>query len=73
MANSNTEHSRRLRAKNATETNKRLLAAGLIKLVTFRLKSDLANEFDAIAHERGLSRPATLQMLCDMYRQQNAI
>ncbi|HBP31096.1 MAG TPA: hypothetical protein DD666_17005 [Advenella kashmirensis] len=72
MANSNTEHSRKLRAKTATESAKRLIAAGIIKKITFRLNTDLANEFDAIAHERGLSRPATLQMLCDMYRQQNA-
>ncbi len=71
MANSNTEHSRRLRAKNASETNKRLVAAGIIKLITFRLKADVAKDFDAIAEERGLSRPATLEMLCDMYRQQN--
>ncbi len=72
MANSYTEHSRKLRAKNATETNRRMIAAGLIRLITFRLNTDVANEFDAIAKERGMSRPATLRMLCEMYRERNA-
>ncbi len=69
MANSKTEHSRKLRAKTAAESVKRLLAAGILKQFSFRLKTELANEFDAIAKERGLSRPATMQLLVDTYRQ----
>ncbi len=68
MGNSYTEHSRKLRAKTATESTKRLIAAGVIRKFALRLKTELANEFDAIAEERALSRPETLKLLVEFYR-----
>ncbi|MFC0973973.1 hypothetical protein ACFGY8_04260 [Pasteurella multocida] len=68
MANSNTEHSKKLRAKNAAEYNKKVLASGQAKRILMQLPADVANAFDSIAAELGVSRPECLRILCESYR-----
>lgn len=68
MANAQTEHSRKLRAKTASEWAKKQIAEGKIKQVKMDLSAELAGEFDALVAEQGTSRPKTLKMLIDFYR-----
>ena len=68
MANSNTEHSKKLRAKNTAEWNKKQMAEGKVKSISMKLDTDLANEFDAILAELGDSRPKGIKALCEFYR-----
>lgn len=68
MANAKTEHSKWLRAKTATEYNKKLLANGTVKQISLKLPTEIANNFDAIVAELGVSRPECLRILCELYR-----
>lgn len=68
MANALTEHSKKLRAKTASEHNKRLREAGLVKVISMQLPTELATEFDAILKELGKSRTEAVKALCEFYR-----
>ncbi|WKT00857.1 hypothetical protein NYR30_06170 [Gallibacterium salpingitidis] len=69
MANSNTEHSKKLRSKTASEYNKKALEEGRIKAISLRLDAVLAAEFDAVLSELADTRPAGIKKLCEIYRQ----
>ncbi|MBE2898395.1 hypothetical protein HPC37_06140 [Pasteurellaceae bacterium 20609_3] len=70
MANAQTEHSKKLRAKTAAAHNKALLASGKVKRILLQLDANVAAEFDAIVSELNVSRPQALKALCELYRQQ---
>lgn len=67
MANSNTEHSRKLRAKTAAEHVKRKLADGSLRQYGFKLTREDADLFDRVVNEMGLSRPQTIKTLCEFW------
>lgn len=69
MSNSNTEHSKKLRAKTALEHTKRSLAEGKTRQILIRMETAVADEFDAILQELGGSRPQAIKALCEFYRQ----
>ncbi|MCK3658535.1 hypothetical protein A4G18_07375 [Pasteurellaceae bacterium Pebbles2] len=69
MANSNTEHSKKLRAKHAAEYNKRMVAEGKIKPISLRLPAEISDEFVAILAEFGETRPKAVAALCEFVRQ----
>ncbi|QQF85669.1 hypothetical protein [Histophilus somni] len=69
MANSNTEHSKKLRAQTAKERNQRLKAEGKVRQISMLINSELADQFDVIAKEQGKSRPEVLKMLIELYQQ----
>lgn len=63
MANSNTEHSKALRAKTASEHQKRKLEAGEISKIGLTLPTDLLNRFDKYCKGNNLSRPKAIEQL----------
>ncbi|MDY4279755.1 MAG: hypothetical protein SOX56_01505 [[Pasteurella] mairii] len=69
MANSNTEHSKKLRLKTSAEWNKKQIADGKIRQISLKLETELANEFDAILSELGNNRSQGIKALCEFYRQ----
>ena len=70
MANSMTEHSRKLRSKTANEYNKRLLAEGKVKQFSVRMETEIADEFNAILTEIGGTKAQAIKRLCEIYRSQ---
>lgn len=68
MANANTDHSKKLRAKTATAHTKKALEKGEIRRILLQMPTELANEFDAILAELGNSRPQAIKALCEFYR-----
>lgn len=68
MANAQTEHSKKLRAKTAAEWSKKQLAEGNVKRMTLQLPTEVAELFDDVAAELGLSRPQTLKAVLEFYR-----
>lgn len=68
MANAQTEHSKKLRAKTAAEWSKKQLAEGNLKRMTLQLSTEVAELFDGVAAELGLSRPQTLKAVLEFYR-----
>lgn len=68
MANAQTEHSKKLRAKTAAEWSKKQLAEGNLKRMTLQLSTEVAELFDDVAAELGLSRPQTLKAVLEFYR-----
>ncbi len=63
-----TEHSRRVRAETARRLNDKAIAEGRARRILMQLPADLADEFDAICAEMGVSRPQALKALCELYR-----
>ncbi|ACL32271.1 hypothetical protein Q7267_11145 [Glaesserella parasuis] len=72
MANSMTEHSRKLRSKTANEYNKRMLAEGKVKQFSVRMETPVADEFVAILAEIGGKKAEAIKKLCEIYRQHQA-
>ncbi|MFK5040767.1 hypothetical protein ACI3P4_07500 [Glaesserella parasuis] len=72
MANSMTEHSRKLRSKTANEYNKRMLAEGKVKQFSVRMETPVADEFVAILAEIGGTKAEAIKKLCEIYRQHQA-
>lgn len=68
MANSNTEHSKKLRAKTAAAHTKKLLESGEVRRILLQMPTELADEFDAVLAEFGGSRPQAIKALCEFYR-----
>lgn len=68
MANSMTEHSRRIRAETARRLNDKAIAEGRARRILMQLPAEVADEFDAICAEMGVSRPQALKALCELYR-----
>lgn len=71
MANSNTEHSRKLRPKTASEYNKRMLKEGKIKQVNLRLSAELADEFNALLKQLGENKPKAIKAIIEHYKANN--
>lgn len=69
MANANTEHSKKLRAKTAAARNKALIAQGVIKQISLTLPTEELAEFEGLAKELGLSRPRLLKKLIEFYKE----
>lgn len=69
MANSMTEHSRRVRAETARRLNDKAIAEGRARRILMQLPAEVADEFDAICAEMGISRPQALKALCKLYRE----
>lgn len=67
MANANTEHSRKLRAKTATEYNRQKLKSGELKAISLKLKPELLEQFDNLGNNLGLSRPVLIAFLLEHY------
>lgn len=70
MANSNTEHSRKLRVKTAQAHVKKLLESGTVKQFTVRLPTETADELNAILAEIGGTKTQAIKTLCEMYHNQ---
>ena len=68
MANAITEHSRKLRAKTARLANDKAIAEGRARRILMQLPAEVADEFDSICAELGLSRPQALKVLCERFR-----
>lgn len=68
MANSMTEHSRRVRAETARRLNDKAIAEGRARRILMQLPAEVADEFDAICAEMDVSRPQALKALCELYR-----
>lgn len=68
MANSNTEHSRKLRQKTANEYTKRMLKEGKIKQVNLRLSAELADEFNALLKQLGENKPKAIKAIIEHYK-----
>lgn len=71
MANSQTEHSKKLRAQTAKEYNKRMLAEGKYKQFTTRLDAETFEAFNALLAQMGESKPKAIRKLCEIHLQQN--
>ncbi len=69
MANSNTEHSKKLRAKTAAEWQKKQLEEGKIKRLGMTLPTEIAEAFNSVSEKMALSKPQTLKALIDFYNQ----
>lgn len=69
MANSNTEHSRKLRAKTAQEWNRKQIELGNIKIIRLQLNKEVAELFENFCQEKELSRPKALKALLDFYKE----
>lgn len=69
MANSNTEHSKKLRAKTASEWAKKQMNEGHIRQIAMKINAELADEFDELCAKMDSSRPQTLKALIDFYNQ----
>ena len=68
MANSMTEHSKKLRAKTSAAHTKKLLENGAVRRISLQMPTAVANEFDAVLAEFGDSRPQAIKALCEFYR-----
>lgn len=68
MANSNTEHSKQLRAKTAAEWKRKQRELGLSKQFSVNLETALYNELNAILTEIGGTKAQALKTLCEIYR-----
>lgn len=68
MANAITEHSKALRAKTAAEWRRKQKAEGGKKQIAMLVDKDLADTFNEIGEELGLSKAKTLQALVDFYQ-----
>lgn len=69
MANSYTEHSKKLRAKTAAEYNRHMLAKGKVKQFSVRMETSIADELNAVLAEIGGTKANAIKRLCEIYRQ----
>lgn len=67
MANANTDHSRKLRAKTANDWVKKQLESGELKQINLRLPKETAEMFDSLCEKLELSRPQALKTLIEHY------
>ncbi|NBI12531.1 hypothetical protein GVX81_02610 [[Haemophilus] felis] len=64
------ETTRKRKIERANEWNKIALENGVARRILMQLPAEVADEFDAIAKELGLSRPQAIKRLCEVYRSQ---
>ncbi|MDD7425651.1 MAG: ribbon-helix-helix protein, CopG family [[Actinobacillus] rossii] len=67
MANANTDHSRKLRAKTANEWVRKQLESGELKQINLRLPKETAEMFDSLCEKLELSRTQALKILIEHY------
>ncbi|NOL51645.1 hypothetical protein [Pelistega suis] len=70
MANSNTAHSKALRAKTATAHQKRKIESGEARAIRLLLETELANRFDTYCEAHNIKRPEALKKLLDLANSQ---
>ena len=68
MSNSNTEHSKKLRGKTANEWHKKQREAGVKKQIAMLADTAIAEEFNMLCEQMGLSKPKALKALMDFYK-----
>lgn len=68
MSNSNTEHSKQLRAKTAAEWRRKQKEEGGKKQISMLADAEEAEEFKALCEQMGLSKPKALKALIDFYK-----
>lgn len=59
---------RKRKITRANEWNKSALESGAVRRILMQLPAEVADEFDAICAELGLSRPQALKVLCERFR-----
>ncbi|MFK5217203.1 hypothetical protein [Glaesserella parasuis] len=62
------EQLRKRKIATARQFNDKALAEGKARRILMQLPSEVADEFDAICAEMGVSRPQAIKKLCEMYR-----
>lgn len=62
------EELRKRKITRANEWNKSALESGAVRRILMQLPADVADEFDSICAELGLSRPQALKVLCERFR-----
>lgn len=67
MANSNTEHSKKLRNQTSMARVKRLLESGVEKQFGVRMATAEVDRLNAILAEIGGTKAQALKVLCDIY------
>lgn len=68
MANSNTEHSKALRAKTAQEWQCKQREEGKKKQISMLVETEIADAFTQVSQALGLSKPQTLKRLIEFYQ-----
>lgn len=71
MANSNTEHSKKLRSQTANEWQKKQREAGLKKQIAIFADTAIAEEFNALCEQMGLPKAKALKVLMESYKAQH--
>lgn len=69
MANSNTEHSKRLRAKTSIQWEKEKLASGEIAQLRLKTDTETIENFKALLSVFGKSRPVAMRNLVSWYNE----
>lgn len=59
---------RKRKITRANEWNKSALESGAVRRILMQLPAEVADEFDAICAELGVSRPQALKVLCERFR-----
>lgn len=62
------EQLRKRKIATARQFNDKALQEGSARRILMQLPSEVADEFDAICAEMGVSRPQAIKKLCEMYR-----
>lgn len=70
--NSNTEHSKKLRGMTANAAKQERVKSGVSRIITVELKTEVADEFDALAKTikegETYTRPRIFEFLLDFYK-----
>ncbi|WP_041605053.1 hypothetical protein [Histophilus somni] len=66
------EQLRKRKIETARRFNDKALAEGKARRILMQLSAEVADEFDAICAELGISRPQAIKALCEMYRAKGA-
>ncbi|MDG6359260.1 ribbon-helix-helix protein, CopG family [Glaesserella parasuis] len=62
------EQLRKRKIATARQFNDKALQEGKARRILMQLPSEVADEFDAICAEMGVSRPQAIKALCALYR-----
>lgn len=68
MANSNTEHSKKLRMQTAAQWQKKQIEEGKLKRLAMLLPAETFNLLEEISQDLNLSRPQTLKTVLEAFK-----
>lgn len=71
MANSNTDHSKKLRQATATKARREKLKSGEISQITITMPTERMNYVKQVLESIDKSRPQALYQLCKIYDESN--